>query len=73
MWQRVDLDHFYLFIRDSQANEGFVRINVDQEACSKSNTVDGSISSRAKLHVVQTSLLMHFVTVSKKTVSKHTV
>ena len=61
------MDHFYLFIRDSQANEGYVRINVDQEACSKANAIDGSISSRAKLHVVQTSLLMHFVTVSEST------
>ena len=64
IWKRVNLNHFYLFIRDSRAIEGFVRINVGREACSKSNAVDGSISLRAKLHVVQASLLMHFVTVS---------
>ena len=52
------------FIKVKYVHLSKVRINVGKDSCSKSKSVDSSVIQRAKLNVIQASILMPFVSVN---------
>ena len=61
LWSENMLGQFYLIVRDARGMEGSVEINVEKSACGKSQETDKSTSARAKLKVVQASMIIRFM------------